>query len=156
MTEIGVRWVDAATLMCLERVVAGDAIPDAIRDDSRRLYQHIERAGETVPAEMVVMYHGAASPDGSRRMEVCVELTGQVEPFDGASVRTEPAHREAYTRLIKSEVKMPDIMDAFDAVRAWLEVNGKSVSGSAREVYLDDWDALSADDPACDVVIPFE
>lgn len=156
MTEVSVRWVPEATLLCLERVVAGDEIPDAIRDDSRLLYEPIERSGVATPNEMTVMYHGGASLDGSRRMEVCVELVGHVEPFGSARVRTEPAHREAYTRLDKSEVKMPDIMHAFDAVASWIEANGMRVAGSAREVYLDDWDALSTDDPACDVVIPIE
>lgn len=154
--EVGVRWVPEATLLCLERVVSGDEIPDAIRDDSVRIYEHIERAGVATPNEMIVMYHGGASPDGTRRMEVCVELVGRVDPFDGSRTRTEPAHREAYTRLVKSEVKMPDIMQAFDAVAAWIAANGRQVTGSAREVYLGDWDALSADDPACDVAIPIE
>lgn len=156
MTEVRVRWVPEATLLCLERVVAGDEIPNAIRDDSERLYQHIRQAGAGTPREMTVMYHGGASPDGSRRMEVCVEPARPVDPFEGASVRTEPAHREAYTRLLKSEVKMPDIMHAFDAVKAWIEANDMRVVGSAREVYLDDWDALTHDDAACDVVIPVE
>lgn len=154
--DVDARWVPEAVLLCVERVVSGDTVPDAIRDISLRIYGHIEQAGIPTPDEMIVMYHGAVSPDGTRRMEVCVELAGDVEPFEGARVRREPAHREAFTRLTKSEMKMPDVMEAFDAVGAWIEASGSRVAGSPREVYLDDWDALGDDDPACDVVIPIE
>ena len=68
--------------------------------------------------------------------------------------RREPAHREAYTRLVKAQVAFPQILSAYDAVAAWTEREGETVTGAPREVYFTDFMAAGPDDEVTDIAFP--
>lgn len=72
------------------------------------------------------------------------------------AAQNRPAHREAYTRLTKSQVGFPGILDAYRAVEAWITESGETVGAASREVYFTDWDTAGPDDPACDVAYPLQ
>jgi effector-binding domain-containing protein len=66
----------------------------------------------------------------------------------------EPAHDEAFTRITKSQVAFPGILEAYSAVDKWIADHGLEVGGSPREVYFADWEAIGPDDPGCDIAFP--
>ena len=72
------------------------------------------------------------------------------------AVRVEPAHREAYTRIIKAQVAYPQILSAFDAVAQWVSSQGLPVSSAPREVYFTDFAAAAPTDEVCDIAFPLD
>ncbi|MCX4385776.1 hypothetical protein OG777_02375 [Micromonospora peucetia] len=71
-------------------------------------------------------------------------------------VRIEQAHREAYILLRKAQAAYPSILQAYDAVGAWLDDRGRTLSASAREVYYPHWATADDEDECVDVAFPFD
>lgn len=157
MHEVATRNVDEQKVISIERRTLADALPDLIRESGERLIEHAQRSGQVQNGPMMVIYHGQVTMDADGPVEVCVPVSGAVEPVDDIRVRIEPAHSEAYARITKAQVAYPEILNAYDSVHAWLEQNGKDGGmWSPREVYFADWMALGDDEPACDVAWPFD
>ena len=127
--------------------------PAWLGDASRRL---VKAAGEHggVAGPMLAIYHGEVNEDSDGPVEVCVPVDASRAPAINAPTRREAAHKEAYVRLIKSQVEYPQILSAYDAVAHWIGANGYDIAGSPREVYFADWDAAGPDDEVCDVAFP--
>jgi hypothetical protein len=66
----------------------------------------------------------------------------------------ETAHQEVFTRITKSQVAFPGILEAYVAVEQWASDRSMLSVGSPREIYFADWNAAEDDDPACDVALP--
>ncbi|MFJ8634048.1 MerR family transcriptional regulator [Streptomyces sp. NPDC093568] len=120
-----------------------------------------ECGGITAPP--FVVYHSEVSMESDGPAESCVPVADEsaarawVERHGRSwetKVRVEPAQRLAYTRITKAQVAHPQILAAFEAVEAWIPKNGLWQAGPCREVYFAEWDALGAEDPACDVAFP--
>jgi DNA-binding transcriptional MerR regulator/effector-binding domain-containing protein len=117
----------------------------------RLLAMAADRGGPSGPG--FVVYHGEVSEDSDGPVEVCVPVAA----VDGAAevpVRTEPAHREAYTTITKAQVAYPQILSAYDAVAEWVQAEKRTVTGSPREVYFADFDAAAPTDEVCDIAFP--
>ncbi len=155
MHEVKVREVPERKLLGIEERTLADRLPEVIGANGDAIFRHARAMGVRLDGPMLVVYHGAVSMDADGPVEVCVPVSGPVEPFGKARVRLEPAGREAYARIRKRDVVFPKILEAYDSVEAWLRENGKRPAGPPREVYLAPWDELGDDDPACDVAFPF-
>jgi DNA-binding transcriptional MerR regulator len=99
------------------------------------------------------IYYGEVSEDSDGPVEVCVPIGGPLESGAAASMRREPAHREAYVRITKAQVAYPQILSAYDAVAQWLSANGLT-AGPPREVYFADFAAAGPTDEVCDIAFP--
>jgi DNA-binding transcriptional MerR regulator len=111
-------------------------------------------AGGGVAAPVFVVYHGEVNEDSDGPVEVCVPVDSSRAESMEAATRTEPAHREAYTRITKAQVEFPQILSAYDAVAQWVESQGRGTAGSPREVYFADWTAAAPTDEVCDIAFP--
>jgi hypothetical protein len=58
-------------------------------------------------------------------VEICAPISGAQGTIPDVPTRIEPAHREAYTRLRKSQVDFPEILSAYDAVEQWMADTGR-------------------------------
>ncbi len=94
----------------------------------------------------------AGGPDGVDPSDLPIDPARATE-VTGA-VRTEPAHREAYTTLTKAQVEYPQILSAYDAVYRWIEENGSHETGPGREVYFADWASAGSAAEVCDIAVP--
>lgn len=126
-------------------------IPDAIG----LLRDHVAACGAVARDIDWTVYHGVSTTDSAGLVEVCVPFEGTVEPTTEVTVRVEAAHREAYARLTKAQVRPPDIMFAFDAVAAWVDARGLARTLAPREIYFADFVAVADDELAVDVAFPF-
>jgi effector-binding domain-containing protein len=124
----------------------GEWLPEAIG----RLVRTAEANGG-VAAPVFVVYHGEVNEDSDGPVEVCVPVADEV---NDASTRREPAHREAYTRITKAQVEFPQILSAYEAVDSWIRAEGRTMTGSPREVYFADWDTAAPTDEVCDIAFP--
>ncbi|NND02680.1 MAG: MerR family transcriptional regulator [Acidimicrobiia bacterium] len=151
MYPIATRSVPEQVVLTEQQHVVADALPQFIGDAMTSLF---ETAGGAVAGSPFVVYHGQVTMDSDGPVEVCVPVSD--EAAADAVSRTEPAHREAYTRITKGQVKYPQILEAYSAVENWASENNVGIIDSPREVYFVDWETVGDDDPACDIVFPIE
>lgn len=156
MHKVETRSVEEQQVMTIERRLTAPELPQFIGSSGEEIYAYLadNDAGEV--GDMFVIYHDEVLEDTEGAVEVCVPFTGQVAPQGAMRVRLEPARSEAYTRIAKREIEFPEILKAYDSVEQWMSSKGKQMTGSPREVYFADWDAIGDDDPACDIAWPYQ
>jgi len=107
-----------------------------------------------ISGPIFVIFHGAVDEDSDGPVEVC----GPIDPPEGTTVehpnRIEPAHHEVYVRLRKSQVQYPQILSAYDAIDHWIAEQGRTATGSPREVYFTDFMNAGPDDEVTDIARP--
>ena len=150
MYEILEREVPEQLVLTEQRHVRVPELEQWLSEAIGRLVETAEAHGG-VTAPVFVVYHGEVNEDSHGPVEVCVPVGADVP--DSPS-RTEPAHREAYTRIPKAQVEFPQILPAYEAVDGWIRSEGRTMTGSPREVYFADWDAAGPMDEVCDIAFP--
>ncbi|MET7423927.1 MerR family transcriptional regulator [Dactylosporangium sp. NPDC005555] len=154
MYEVKVRDVPEQTVLTEQRHVKAQDLPAWIDEATGRLLKAAAGHGDGVVGPCFIVYHGEVNEDSDGPVEICLPVN-PTGPVDSA-VRVEPAHREAYTRIIKAQVGYPQILSAFDAVGQWVAGQGLPVSTSPREVYFADFGAAGPDDEVCDIAFPLD
>jgi DNA-binding transcriptional MerR regulator len=150
MYEILERDVPEQLVLTEQRHVHVQELPGWLGESIRRLVQTADAQGGVL-APVFVVFHGEVNEDSDGPVEVCVPVGVEVA---GSPTRVEPAHREAYTRITKAQVEFPQILSAYEAVDGWIRSEGRTPTGSPREVYFADWDASGPTDEVCDVAFP--
>lgn len=153
MYTIQEREVPEQLVLTEQRHVYVKDLQQFIGTAGSRLIEAASRHGG-MAGPMLVIYHGEVNEDSDGPVEVCVPIDIGQEAAATAATRREPAHREAYTRLKKAQVQYPQILSAFDAVGEWISAEGRSNTGSPREVYFTDFMAAGPADEVCDVAFP--
>ncbi|MFI9203140.1 MerR family transcriptional regulator [Streptomyces sp. NPDC053048] len=151
--EIGRRDVPEQVVLTELRHVRPEDLPVWIPAACDRLEEAAEAYGGVVAAPFVV-YHSQVDEDGDGPVEVCVPIDPARIAEVTSAVRTEPAHREAYTTITKAQVEYPQILSAYDAVYRWIEENGRREAGPGREVYFADWASAGPASEVCDIAVP--
>lgn len=154
MYDVKVRDVPEQTILTEQRHVKAQELPAFIDESVGRLLKAAAGHGEGVTGPCFIIYHGEVNEDSDGPVEICLPIN-PTGPVDSA-IRVEPAHREAYTRIIKAQVAYPQILSAFDAVAQWVSAQGLPVSPSPREVYFADFGAAAPSDEVCDVAFPLD
>ncbi|WP_082869747.1 MerR family transcriptional regulator [Deinococcus puniceus] len=146
------RQVPEQRFATLTRRVYVDQLSDVIRQGLGQLHA---LAGPQATGPSVVIYHGEVNADSDGPIEMCVPYAGTLTAPDGVTLRTEPAHAEAFVTLTKQQFQFPAILHAYDAADAYAKAHGTSGPLACREVYHTDWDAAGEDDLVGDVARPF-
>jgi effector-binding domain-containing protein len=157
MYPIETRDVDEVTVLSISGRVRLPELPQFIPESSMRLYGELDAQNAKPNGPLTVVYHEKPEPDAETLVEVILPFDGRIEPISDFTVRVEPEHREAYTRINKGVVMSPQIMEAYGAVMEWIDANRVTVSAPPREVYFDPrpWPDLRDDEPAADIAFPF-
>ncbi|MFG2819009.1 MerR family transcriptional regulator [Kitasatospora sp. NPDC048365] len=153
MYEIQQREVPEQLVLTEQRHIRPEELPVWIPQSLDRLAGIAADHGGVAGAPFVV-YHGEVNEDGDGPVEMCVPIDPARAAGPTAPHRTEPAHREAYTRLVKSQVEYPQILSAYDAVHRWITDRGLAVGDAPREVYFADWATAGPSDDVCDIAFP--
>lgn len=146
------RQVPQQQFATLTRRVYVDQLSDVIGQGLGQLHA---LAGPQATGPSVVIYHGEVNADSDGPVELCVPYRGTLTAPDGVTLRTEPAHTEAFVTLTKGQFQFPAILHAYDAAAAYAKAHGTSGPLHCREVYHADWDNSGEDDPVGDVAWPF-
>jgi len=101
----------------------------------------------------MVIYHGEVTEDSDGPAECALPVLGGLD-LGGLQHRTEPAHREAFTRITVAQVEYPQIMSAYEAVDQWTREYGREVTGPPREVYLPGFADRGPHEDGCDIAFP--
>ncbi len=153
MFDIHQREVPEQLVLTEQRHVHAAELPGWLRAAMDRLDEAAQAHGGLAGSWFVV-YHGEVDDDSDGPVEVCAPINPAHEGSVDASMRREPAHREAYVRLRKAQVEHPQILSAYDAVEQWISSQGLTEAGSPREVYFTDFDPAGPADEVCDVAYP--
>jgi effector-binding domain-containing protein len=152
LPTVGERDIPEQLVLSERRHVSVEQLPGWIAAAMTRLMRVAGRYGGSTGVPFVV-YYGDVNEDSDGPAEACVPI----DPAEGvadAVVRHEPAHREVYVRLRKSQVAFPQILSAYDGLMAWVATRGLIATGAPREVYFADFLSASPTDEVCDVAVP--
>lgn len=153
MVEIIERDADEQIVLTEQRHTTVKGLNDWLDDVMPRLHTVAANLGGTAGPAFII-YHGEVNEESDGPVEVCVPITADQRSHTTAASRTEPAHREAYTRIRKAQVAFPQILEAYDAVEHWIASNGKQITASPREIYFTDFMAAGPDDEVVDIAFP--
>jgi DNA-binding transcriptional MerR regulator len=153
MYTINTRDVAEQTVLTEQRNVTVAELTSWIAEAGGR--QHAALAAHGGPiGPAIIIYHGDVNEDSDGPVEVCSPVSAEVATSLAVPYRQEPAHREAFTRITKAQVRYPDILSAYDAVESWAAEHGEQVTGAPREVYFADFMDAADGDEVCDVAYP--
>jgi len=155
MYDIKVREVEEQRVLTEKRVMTVEGLSDFIGGTLGTFFSEAESFGG-VTAPTLVIFHGAVTEDNAAPVEVCAPVRHDAQVPEHLATRIEPAHREAYTRIRKSQVEFPQILDAYDAVDAWIQQNQETCTDSPREVYFADFMNAGPDDEVVDIAFPIK
>lgn len=153
MFEIDERDVPEQAVVTEQRHTTVHELTNWFGECMPRLHGLAAQAGG-ITGSAFIIYHGEVNEDSDGPVEVCVPISADHLAAANAPTRTEPAHREAYTRIRKSQVEFPQILDAYDAVEQWIAQNNRQVAGSPREVYFADFMNADPNDEVVDIAFP--
>ena len=153
MYEIQERDIPEQLMLTEQRHITVDGLQDWMGATIGRMWEMAPRFGG-ITGPIVAIYHGEVNEDSDGPVEVCAPISPDGATKPDVPTRIEPAHREAYTRIRKSQVEFPQILDAYDAVDQWIKKNGKTMTGSPREVYFADFMNAGPDDEVVDIAFP--
>ena len=151
MFTIQQRDVPEQLVLTEQRHVKAAELPAWIRAAGGRLTTAASGHGG-ISGPAFIVYHGPLSADKDSLVEMCVPIRN--EKGNGAAMRREPAHREAYVRITKSQVEFPEIQHVYRAIAQDLESKGIETTDSPREVYFTDFFAAKPTDEVCDIAFP--
>jgi DNA-binding transcriptional MerR regulator len=152
MHNVQQRDIPEQTVITEQRHLPVGELPAFIGAAMERLIGAASNYGGMTGAPLVI-YHGEVTEDSDGPVEVCIPIN-PARVTSAVASRSEPAHREAYVTLAKSQVAFPQILSAYETVASWIEAEGKRMTASPREVYFADFAAAGPDDPVCDVAFP--
>lgn len=149
--EVLVRDVPDTTYLYLSRNVTGPDLPMFIGESYDALHKQAKSYGGA-EGFLTVTYRGVVTIDSDGPVDVCLPISQPDTAAD--NIRTEYAHTQVYTRLLKRQVEFPQILHVYQAIRSWIEAEGHEISGPPREVYLGPFNTAAASDPICDIAFP--
>lgn len=155
MYEIQERDVPEQAVVTEQRHITVQGLTDWFDDCMPRLHRVADQHGGIAGAAFII-YHGEVNEESDGPVEVCVPIQKDRLATIDAPARTEPAHREAYTRLRQAQVEYPQILDAYDAVHQWIGTHNRTMTGSPREVYFADFMHAGPEDETTDIAFPIE
>ena len=153
MADVQTREVPEQLVLTEQRHTTVNGLSDWIGEGFGRLMAAAEGAGGVTGAAFVV-FHGEVNEDSDGPVELCVPIGAA--PGSDLAARTEPAHREAFVTIPKSQVEFPQILGAYTQVEEWIKENGHTSTAAPREIYFNDFMAAGPDDLVCDVAWPME
>jgi effector-binding domain-containing protein len=153
MSNVQQRDVPEQSVLTEQRNLRSTELADWLRAAMGRLQKTAQEFGGLAGSWFVV-YHGQLTEDSEIPVEVCAPIDPAKDGSTSAAMRREPAHREAYVRLTKAQVKFPQIQSAYAVVEEWIRSQRLEVGGPPREVYFTDFFAARPTDEVCDVAFP--
>jgi DNA-binding transcriptional MerR regulator len=154
MYEVHTRQIPDQQVLTMSRHVRQPELEAFLMEAMSGLPSMLEGTTAKTDWHCFAIYHGVVSADSDGPVEVCLPFEGNIEAPSGTQVRIEPAHQEAFTTITLAQCVFPGILEAYDAVRTFIDKNAMEPIGSPREVYFVEHEKVAENDPFCDVAWP--
>lgn len=153
MFTVQTRHVPARRMMSIQRRLRASQT-DAFVVEAKQLFR--AHLGSTAPAgPFSLIFHGVVDHEGDGPLEATLVCPPEVGPSELIGIRSQPAHEEAFTPIIRAQWAYPAILAAYDAVASSPEVIARPGSQLfCREVYLAEPDAISDQELICEIAFP--
>ncbi len=151
------RAVPETTYLTEIKRVSPPEIPPFIRSSTDRLAEQAGRFGGWA-GPLTTIIETPVNDDTDGDVRNAVPVRAGVTARDVApptEVLVEAAGQEAYTRITRSQVQYPQILQAYDEVYAWLTEHKLTPRLAPREIYFADFMAAGPDDDVCDIAVPY-
>ncbi len=153
--SVTVRHVPAQTYLYQSRHLHGPELPRFISESTEQLLERSnEYGGPRGPIS--VMFHGQVDLDSDGPVDVCLPVGSGAVATGADLIRTESAHMQAFTELRSFQLEFPQILQVYQWLRHWIEVNGYSLSGLPREIYVGDYHADMSHETVCEIAYPVQ
>jgi DNA-binding transcriptional MerR regulator len=158
MYDVGVRDLPDRQLLCLQRHLNATDTVERGREFIGRFRNGSVPALDGAAGAPFVIFYGHVSEDSDGPVEWCrpvpadqaAELAAQ---FPDLTLRTDPAHEEAYVRLPSAAEAGERWLPVMQAMEAWGEAHHRQPAGGIRQLLL--WPRTSPGyGPECDFAVP--
>jgi DNA-binding transcriptional MerR regulator len=159
MYDVNVRDLPARQLLCLQRHLnAADTVSLGREFIGRFRNGNVPRFEGLEAGAPFVIFYGHVSEDSDGPVEWCrpvpddqaTELAAQ---FPDLTLRTDPAHEEAFVRLATAEEAGRQWLPVMQAMETWGEAHHRQPAGAIRQLLL--WPRTSPGyGPECDFAVP--
>lgn len=143
------RLPDMTTISVTRRVGIGD-LPAYLSATIARLQDMAQSQGAAA-GPPIARYHGEVNEDSDGPVEVCLPISGSVNPTEDVELKDWPALEVAYTVVTRRQGMFPEVLGAYDACYEWIRTRGKKFEGSPMEIYPYDPEEGGLDDPFFEV-----
>jgi DNA-binding transcriptional MerR regulator len=153
MFPIQTRHVPAQQVMSIQRRLRAPGTDPFVREARAAFAAHLN--GRAPAGPFILIFHGVVDHESDGPLEAVLGCPPGTGPTDLIGIRTEPAHDEAFTAIIRTQWDFPAILAAYDAVACSPAVTGRPRSSlSCREVYWADPATVGPDEKVCDIAFP--
>jgi len=154
MHHVRTRHVPERHVLSVKASVRQPQLSEFLMSSMPSVAAALDATGVSHDTHAFVVYHGAVTEDSDGPVEVCMAFQGTVSAPAGMQVHTEAAHEDAYTTISKAQCEFPRILEAYDAVQAFVTRQGRETIAPPRDVYFVDINAVGPDDPFVDIAWP--
>ena len=161
MYEVATRHIPGRSLLCLLRHVDGDEGVVAVGKEFIGIFR--DRPAPRMPGRAgaaFLIYHGQVTEDSDGPIEWCRPVPGDqagelAAAYPELSMRTEPAHDEAFVHLGTAQVSAAQWQVVAQTLQAWgAEQHRKPSDLGVRVTYLATPPRTADSRPDCDFAIP--
>ena len=158
MYDVGTRDLPARQLLCLQRHLNATDTVGLGKEFIGRFRDGAVPQLEGVAGAPFVIYYGHVSEDSDGPVEWCrpvpdsqaADLAAQ---FPDLTLRTDPAHEEAFVRLPTAEEAGRQWLPVLQAMETWGDAHRRQPAGAIRQLLL--WPRTSPGyGPECDFAVP--
>jgi RNA polymerase sigma factor (sigma-70 family) len=108
----------------------------------------------------LAIYHGPVREDQHALVEICLPVTGTIQPTIEIAVKELPPARVAYAIITMRQSIYPGALRAYTAIEEWIATHGHTAAARPREIYLNFITSIfsptaSLDDPCVEIAWPY-
>ena len=158
MYDVGTRDLPARQLLCLQRHLNATELVDLGKEFIGTFRDGAVRQLDGVAGAPFAIFHGHVSEDSDGPVEWCRpvpdgQAAGLATRFPDLTLRTDPAHEEAFVRLGTPEEAGRQWLPVLQAMETWGEAHHRQPAGAIRQLLL--WPRTSPGyGPECDFAVP--
>ena len=158
MYDVGTRDLPARQLLCLQRHLHATAMVTVGKEFVGKFRNGAAPKLEGVAGAPFVIFYGHVSEDSDGPVEWCWPVPGeqaaeQARRFPELTLRTDPAHQEAFVHLPGPEEAGGQWLPVTQAMETWAEAHHRQPAGWIRQLLI--WPRTSPGyGPECDFAIP--
>ncbi len=159
MLDVAVRTMPHRVLLSVQRHVTAAELTTFAAEQALLLGDGSVPGLPGIEGAPFLVYYGEVGPESDGPVEYCRAVPADrareiAARFGHLALREDPAHREAYVRLTKSQLGPVEGERAFRTLTRWAAERGETPGWPPRQVFFADPRTAGDDDPVSDVVGP--
>lgn len=151
MFEISVKSFPAQKAVTIKKHIQVGPFQKFIPEALTQISTYVVESGAQVSGDPFCFYYGPLNETDNGPIEIGLPVVGEIKPSGDFRVRDIPAHQGAIGTTPPEQSQFPEIIDAWDAVEAWVQQNKFKLSDDPVCCY-----EIWHEDRTISIVQPFE